>query len=87
MEGLLRNFPNRAMGILLRAIVMPLGKRVHKPSDKIGHEVARILLAPNEARERLLQGLYQDVDDNKPYGMIEEALKKIIAAEQPDAGK
>lgn len=87
MEALLRNFPNRLFGILLRMIVMPLGKRVHKPSDRLGHAVASILLSPNESRERLLQGLYQDKDDNKPFGMIEEALHKIIATEQGEVTK
>ncbi len=87
MDGLLRNFPNRAIGVLLRAIVMPLGKRVYKPSDRIGHKVASLLLSPNEARARLLQGLYQDEDENKAFGLIEKALNKIIAAEQPDATK
>lgn len=82
MESVCRNFPNRIIGVLLRAIVMPLGKRVHKPDDKLGHQVARILLSPNEARERLLQGLYQDSDDNKPLGLLEEAFIKIIAMEE-----
>lgn len=87
MEGLLRNFPNKALGFVLRAIVMPLGKRVHKPSDKLGHCVAGMLLSPNESRERLLQGLYLASDDNKPFGMMEKALNKMIAAEQSDATK
>lgn len=87
MEGLLRNFPNRPIGILLRLVVMPFGKRVHKPDDKLGHEVAKILLSSNATRTRLLQGIYLDRDENKPLGLVEEAFNKIIAAEQADATK
>lgn len=87
MEDLLRNFPSRFLGILIRGFVMPLGKRVHLPSDRLDHLVASILLSPNDARERLLQGVYQEKDNNKPLGLIEEAFHKIIAAEQAEASK
>lgn len=85
MESLIRNLPNIWLRVTLKLMVLPLGKRVHRPNDALGHKVARLLLTPNAARNRLLTGAYLTPDNNKPNGFIEVALSKIINAEQINA--
>ena len=81
LDGILRNFPSRAAGLALRAIVFPLGRRFHAPDDRLGHEAASILLTPGEARNRLTEGVYQPSNPDDPIGVVEYALKKTLEAE------
>jgi acyl-CoA dehydrogenase len=41
------NFPNRAIGVTLRALTMPFGRRFDRPSDKLEHRIAHMLQTPN----------------------------------------
>ncbi|GMQ95278.1 MAG: acyl-CoA dehydrogenase FadE [Patescibacteria group bacterium] len=79
IDGVLRNLPARPIAWLLRLLVFPLGKRCKQPSDKLGHEVARILLAPSETRDRLTRGIYIPRDVGEPLGRLEDALEKVCA--------
>lgn len=81
LDGILRNFPNKFVGKLLRILVFPLGKRIKEPSDKLDHQLATLLINPTPARARLAQGAYLTADKNNPVGIMEETLYKIIAAE------
>jgi acyl-CoA dehydrogenase len=84
-EGVISNFPNRAIAALLRAIVFPLGRPYVVPSDALGHEVAKLLIAPSPTRDRLTAGMFipDEVDD--PVRQIELALEATIAAEPIEA--
>ncbi|MGI8895169.1 MAG: acyl-CoA dehydrogenase [Casimicrobiaceae bacterium] len=84
-EGVIANFPNRVTAALLRWIVFPLGRPHVAPSDRLGHEVARLLIAPSATRDRLTAGMFfaQDADD--PVAAIERALTATIAAEPVEA--
>jgi acyl-CoA dehydrogenase len=77
----LRNFPIRPVAWVLRALVFPLGLRECAPSDRLGHRVASILMAPGEARDRLAEGIYLADHPNCPTGRVVHALPKVIAAE------
>ena len=46
-EGVISNFPNRLIAALMRRVVFPLGRPYVVPSDKLGHDVARILIEPS----------------------------------------
>ncbi|MCB1754381.1 MAG: acyl-CoA dehydrogenase [Gammaproteobacteria bacterium] len=81
LDQILRNFPNVTVGLILRAIVFPLGRRFRTPNDKLGHQVAKLLLEPSEARDRLTSGMYINEDPDDVTGKLEYALKKVIAAE------
>jgi acyl-CoA dehydrogenase len=78
---IIKNLPNRMLGWLLGGIVFPAGRRYHVPSDALGHEVAKLLLEPSAARERLTAGLYVSKDPADVTGRLEDALPKVIAAE------
>ncbi|MBI2398012.1 MAG: acyl-CoA dehydrogenase [Xanthomonadales bacterium] len=81
LDGVLRNFPIRPVAWLLRALVFPLGLREHAPSDRLGHRVCTLLLAPSEARNRLVEGVYLTPNANNVPGRMHHALDKVIASE------
>lgn len=85
MDALIQNFPNRFMRMVLRFIVMPFGKGILKPSDKLDHQVATLLMSFNPARERLIQGIYLRREPNNWVAELERTLKEIIASEEPEA--
>ena len=87
VEELLNNFPNRWIGFLLRIIVMPLGKRVHRPSDDLDHRIAQLVLTPNTSRDRLAKGAYLTAEPNNHIGLLDIALQKILAAEKENANE
>jgi acyl-CoA dehydrogenase len=81
LDDVLANFPVRWLGLLLRVIVFPLGRRQRPPDDALGRKVARLVLHPSSARDRLTQGIYLSSDPNDPVGRLEHALEAVIAAE------
>ena len=77
----LRNFPIRPLGWLLWALVFPLGRRAVAPGDRLNRRVAALLMAPNEARDRLAQGVFLTPCENNPAGRIDSYLAKAVLAE------
>ena len=80
LDQILRNFPSTIVGILLRGIVFPLGRRYRTPNDKLTRQIAELLLEPSEARDRLTSGTYISNDPDDVTGCIEHALNCTIAA-------
>ncbi|MDR3491778.1 MAG: acyl-CoA dehydrogenase [Gammaproteobacteria bacterium] len=78
---LFQNFPNRYMGVLLKFIIFPYGKNFVKPTDKLGRDVAELILSPTEARDRLTAGAFTAQVPGNCLGVLEDALLKTIAAE------
>src|SRR5207249_6447137 len=85
LEGVISNFPNRTIASLMRRIVFPLGRPYVIPSDKLGHEVARLLIEPSATRERLTARTYVSSDPDDPRNLIERALAATIAATPVEA--
>ena len=81
IDGVLRNFPLRPVAWLLRALVFPIGMHEKTPGDRLGHRVCTLMLSPNEARDRLVEGAYLGANANNPVGRMHHALGKIISAE------
>jgi len=81
LDGVLRNFPNRATALALRVITLPLGRWSRPPSDELSQEVARVLTRPGHERDRLTSNCHVPQDENDPVGAIEAALHATIAAE------
>ena len=80
-SGLLKNFPSRPAAWLMRALVFPLGRPYHGPSDRLGHQCADLLLSPSEARDRLTQGLFSDGEGQHVLAVLEHALRLRMAVE------
>ncbi|MFN3580144.1 MAG: acyl-CoA dehydrogenase [Pseudomonas sp.] len=85
MHEVLLNFPNRAVGILLRPIIFPLGRHLTPPADIVGAEVARRLMTPGAARDRLLDGCYRSNDPEDVTGLLNSTLEKVILADPLEA--
>lgn len=81
LDGILRNFPNRVLGVVLRGIVFPLGRRRSQPDDRLVHRVAELLLEPSEARDRLTAGMYLNDKPDDVIGSLEDALRKVVEVE------
>jgi acyl-CoA dehydrogenase len=74
-EGLLNNFPGKAAtASLLRFMVFPLGTAFSPPSDKVSHEVAKLMLSAGEARDRLTEGIFIPDSADEPLNVLEQAL-------------
>jgi len=84
LDQILRNFPNTPIGLLLRGIIFPLGRRYRTPNDKLTQACARILLSESEARDRLTQGTYLSDDSEDVTGSIEHALRCVLAASEAE---
>lgn len=81
IDGLIRNFPNRFIAMVMRIVIFPVGRHFRPPSDKIGHEIASILIEPSSTRDRLTDGLFLSNDPEDAIGRVEVGLEKVIAAE------
>ncbi|MFS7196166.1 acyl-CoA dehydrogenase FadE [Rahnella inusitata] len=81
IDDLLRNFPNRFIAGLMRLVVFPLGGTHAAPSDRLDHELARILQVPSATRSRIGRGQYLTPSEHNPVGLLEQALEDILAAE------
>ncbi|PTR04593.1 acyl-CoA dehydrogenase [Nitrosomonas nitrosa] len=81
-DELLRNVPwHFLMRAGMRLLIFPLGRRLAPPSDTLSHSVARLILAPGEARDRLTAGIYVPTADSEPLAQLEQALECAIACE------
>jgi acyl-CoA dehydrogenase len=81
LDEILRNFPIKWLGVVLRHSIFPLGLSLRQPNDSLGHRVASLLIRPGAARDRLTAGIYFSDDPDDITGCLEDALHKVIAAE------
>jgi acyl-CoA dehydrogenase len=81
LDAVIRNFPNRFAGGILRATIFPLGRRAKRPSDRLAHQAASVLLEPSAARDRLTVGVYAPTAPTEPVARLDAALEKIVASE------
>jgi acyl-CoA dehydrogenase len=79
LDGVFRNFPNRPAAWLLRKLIFPTGLHLKPPDDRLGHQAARLLLAPGPARDRLTEGVYLPKDPREALCRLEDAMKKVTA--------
>lgn len=80
ISEMIDNFPNKAISLALRAIVLPFG-RLKKPSDICDHNVAKIMMTPSDTRSRLGQGQFVSATEHNPIGQMEKNLTAVLAAE------
>lgn len=85
-EGVLSNFPNRLIAASLRVLIFPFGKPCVAPSDKLGHQVASILITPSATRDRLIADSFCDAgNEEDPVAVLEMALGLTVQAESIEA--
>ncbi|WP_215397048.1 acyl-CoA dehydrogenase FadE [Rheinheimera oceanensis] len=81
LNELFDNFPNRAVGVVLKRVVFPWGRTLRKASDVTEHKVARVMQTPGETRSRLGHHLYLKNEPLNQLGLLEQALLDVLAAE------
>jgi acyl-CoA dehydrogenase len=81
LDAVLRNLPNRVAASVLRAMAFPLGRSARKPSDRLTHKVAAVVLEPSTARDRLTVGVYVPKDPSEAVARLDLALEKVAAAD------
>ncbi|WP_426445717.1 acyl-CoA dehydrogenase FadE [Siccibacter colletis] len=81
MDDLLRNFPNGGVAGLMRLVIFPLGRRFTAPSDKLDHQLAKIIQTPCATRSRIGRGQYLTPSEHNAMGLLEAALADVMAAE------
>ena len=81
IDDLLRNFPNAAVAATLRLMIFPAGRHCSAPSDRLDHQLAKLLQVPSATRSRLGRGQYLTPSEHNPAGQLEEALQDVMAAE------
>lgn len=84
-EGVIANFPSKLVGRVLRRVIFPWGHPYVVPSDDLGHEVAKLLIAPSETRNRLSAECFIPTSEAEPIGAIEQALQATLDAEPIEA--
>jgi acyl-CoA dehydrogenase len=80
LDGILRNLPSRPAAWLLRALLLPFGRREDGPNDATSGEAARTVLDDRDARERLTAGIHLASDDEPGLGRLDAALAEAQAA-------
>ncbi len=85
MDGVLANFPNRAVAAWLRMLAFPKGLTLDAPRDAGGSKVAQILITPGAARDRLTAGAYIPAKEDDVIGRLEFAMQAAIRADPIEA--
>jgi acyl-CoA dehydrogenase len=69
----------------MRFLVFPLGRHARPAADRVNMALARQVLQPGSFRDRLTVGTYVSMDPADPTGLLEDALVKVVAAEDVEA--
>ena len=85
MEGVIANFPSKAVSNWLRLLAFPKGLTLNAPHDKWGSKVAQILITPGASRDRLTAGAYVPRREDDVIGRLEFAMEAVIKAEPIEA--
>jgi acyl-CoA dehydrogenase len=81
LAGVFSNYPNRPVGLFLRALCFPLGIPTNGPSDHLHAAIARILQTASPTRARLLAGAWRPRIEIDELGSIELAFAAYPAVE------
>ncbi|GGY17299.1 acyl-CoA dehydrogenase [Paludibacterium paludis] len=81
MHGFLANLPNRPLAWALRRVIFPWGLTLQAPSDHLGTQVARLMMAPGASRDRLTRGMYLPQSESDPVGVLPHALQATLETE------
>ncbi len=79
LSEVIRNFPMRPVGWLLKAIVSPFGVRCAKPADGLARKTSDTLSEPTAARDRLTEGIF--VADDSELGLLDRTFRLMVELE------
>jgi acyl-CoA dehydrogenase len=75
----MRNFPNRAVGWVLKFLLQPFGVICREPADRLVQAASNAISEPTAARERLSEGIY--VADGTELGRLDRAFRLMVELE------
>lgn len=82
MIAFCQNFPSRPLGLLVRLLAFPFGQTMRYPSDKLDHQLAKLMMQNNHYREQMTKSIYLSGDPKQPVDRMEDALQLIIKHEE-----
>ncbi|WP_108946441.1 acyl-CoA dehydrogenase [Shewanella halifaxensis] len=74
LDEAIRNFPNRGVALLLRALIFPLGNRFKDATDKQSIDLVEAMSKPSPARDRLTHLCPDFADDTSGIADVEKAF-------------
>jgi acyl-CoA dehydrogenase len=84
LQGAIENFPVAPVRWLMKWVVFPVGARYRPAPDRLGHQIAPLVLQPGEFRDRLTRHIYVSRDVQDPTGLLEVTLEKVMRAEDAE---
>ena len=82
LHQFLRNFPNRWLAAGMRAVIFPRGLTYFQPGDRVGRQIADLVMNPTPGRERLCANIYTTLRPDNALGLLQEALELAAGAEE-----
>jgi len=85
LDEFLRNLPNRAVAMSLRAITLPLGRRWGAPDDELVRQLARSISTDTPLRHKLIASIWTTDSEGtveNPVARYNGLLKDYDKAEQ-----
>jgi acyl-CoA dehydrogenase len=74
LHDLLRNFPNRLLAWLMRAMIFPRGRTYFAPGDRLGAQLAEIAMTASPTRARLCRHVFVKPVADNPLAELQAAL-------------
>jgi acyl-CoA dehydrogenase len=84
LKGVLQNFPIGGIGKAIKWIIFPYGSSFQPPSDGTIRKSSQILLTENEARDRLVDGVYVS-DQEDASGQVHSAFHLVLTASRAES--
>jgi acyl-CoA dehydrogenase len=81
LHSVLRNFPNRPMAALARLLIFPRGLTYFAPADRLGRQVADLVLTNTDTRASLSRLLYRRDEPGNALAALQNALEMAPLAE------
>ncbi|MHA6829043.1 acyl-CoA dehydrogenase, partial [Ralstonia pseudosolanacearum] len=75
LDGVLANFPNRAVAGVLRMLTFPFGSPYRRPADALSARVAELVQTPGATRDRLVADSYCPAPETDPIAYGEAAFR------------
>ncbi|WP_394144623.1 acyl-CoA dehydrogenase [Vibrio atypicus] len=74
LQDAFTNYPQKAVGRLLKGLIFPLGNHYEKPSDNLTVKLAESLMTPGAHRDRLTHLCYIGKEEDDSVGLMENAF-------------
>ena len=79
MIAFCQNLSPRFLGMLVRLAAFPFGQTMRYPSDKLDHQLAKLMTQNNDYRKDVAKSVYLSGDSKQPVDKMENALQLMIA--------